>query len=114
MLERALPRSAAADPVAGRCWSISLLVLVAGLQLGWRHVNSGWLFASSSLRLPLDLVGGTSVKIKLAWMYLSLWTGMLLLTVVNVELILRSLVVADRGHAAAAAACRPAGGGVGC
>ncbi len=96
MAERALPRSAAAI-LSLSLLAISLLVLVAGLQLGWRHVNSGWLFASSSLRLPLDLVGGTSVKIKLAWMYLSLWTGMLLLTVVNVELILRSLVVLTGG-----------------
>ena len=29
---------------------ISLMVLVIGLQFGWKHVNSGWLFASSSLK----------------------------------------------------------------
>ena len=71
---------------------LSLAVLVVALQYGWRHVTSGWLFNSSSLRLPLDLVGGEVVRIKLAWMYLSLWTGVLLMTIVNVELILRSLM----------------------
>ena len=30
---------------------ISLLVLVVGLQLGLKHVDSGWLFSSSSLSL---------------------------------------------------------------
>ncbi len=96
MLERALPRAAALI-LALVLLLVSLIVLLAGLKYGWRHVNSGWLFASSSLRLPLDLVGGTSVKIKLAWMYLSLWVGLILLTIVNVELILRNLVVLTGG-----------------
>ncbi|ETW12029.1 tripartite ATP-independent periplasmic transporter [Roseivivax marinus] len=72
--------------------AMSLTVLLVGAQLGWTHVNSGWLFNSSSLRLPLDLVGGEPVRIKLAWMYLSLFTEMVLLTVVNIELILREVL----------------------
>ena len=36
---------------------VALLVPVVGLQLGIKHVNSGWLFKSSSLKLPLDLIG---------------------------------------------------------
>ena len=72
--------------------ALSLAVLVMGIQLGWDHVQSGWLFASSSLRLPLDLVGGGVVRVKLAWMYMSVWIGMVLLTSVNVELILREIV----------------------
>ena len=71
---------------------LSLLVLVIAVQLGWKHVNSGWLFASSSLRLPLGLFGMKAQKLKLAWMYMSLFTGVCLMIVVNVELILRSLV----------------------
>ena len=71
--------------------ALSLLVLVVGFQLGLRHVNSGWLFASSSLKLPLDLVGGKAVPIKLAWMYMSLPVGIALLIAVNVELMLRSI-----------------------
>lgn len=72
--------------------AMSLCVLVLGIQLGWDHVQSGWLFNSSSLRLPLDLVGGSSVRLKLAWMYMSVWVCMVLLTSVNVELILREIV----------------------
>ena len=36
---------------------ISLLVLVVGLQFGLKHVDSGWLFSSSSLKWPLHLIG---------------------------------------------------------
>jgi len=70
--------------------AISLLVLVFGIKLGLKHVNSGWLFASSSLKIPLSIVGMQSVKLKLAYMYSSLWIGLILLTCINVELILKS------------------------
>ena len=40
----------------------------------------------------LALIGMTSVKIKLAYMYMSLFVGLILLTAVNIELILRSLI----------------------
>ena len=76
---------------------VSLLVLVVAFQLGVKHVNSGWLFASSSLKLPLSLIGMKSVKIKLAWMYMSMFTGVCLMILVNVELILRSMVAALGG-----------------
>lgn len=70
---------------------VSLLVLVMGVKLGLKHVNSGWLFSSSSLKVPLHLIGMKAVKLKLVYMYSSLWIGLILLTVVNIELILRSL-----------------------
>ena len=72
--------------------AVALLVLVVALQLGLKHVNSGWLFASSSLRLPLGLIGMAPVKLKLAWMFMSLFVGVILLTSVTVELLLRQLV----------------------
>jgi TRAP-type C4-dicarboxylate transport system permease small subunit len=75
----------------------SLAVLVVGAQLGLKHVDSGWLFSSSSLKLPLFLIGMKSVKIKLAWMYMSLLVGVWLMILVNIELILRSVVVALGG-----------------
>ncbi|MEK9855442.1 MAG: TRAP transporter small permease subunit [Rhodobiaceae bacterium] len=75
----------------------SLAVLVVGAQMGLKHVDSGWLFASSSLKLPLFLIGMKSVKIKLAWMYMSLLVGVWLMILVNIELILRSIVVALGG-----------------
>ncbi len=71
---------------------LSLLVLIIGLQLGWKHVNGGWLFNSSSLKLPLEALGYGTVRIKLAWMYMSLFVGLVLLTMVNLELILRALI----------------------
>ncbi|QFS84845.1 TRAP transporter small permease [Roseivivax sp. THAF197b] len=98
MLTEALPRRLA-DIVILVLLGLAMTVLLMGIQLGWNHVNSGWLFASSSLRLPLDLVGGTSIKIKLAWMYMSIFVGMVLMAIVNVELILRRiLMIAGRAE----------------
>ena len=71
---------------------VSLFVLVIAIKLGWAHVNSGWLFSSSSLKLPLQLIGMESVKLKLAWAYMSLFVGFCLMLVVNLELLLRMLV----------------------
>jgi TRAP-type C4-dicarboxylate transport system permease small subunit len=91
MALEALPRRAA-DLLALVLLLISLAVLAVALQLGLRHVNSGWLFNSSSLKLPLDLIGGETLRIKLAWMYLSVYVGAALLTLVNLELILRQII----------------------
>lgn len=71
---------------------MSLVVLVIGLQFGYKHTSTGWLFASSSLKIPLDWIGYKVVRVKLAWMYMSLFVGLILLVMVNVELILRCLV----------------------
>ena len=87
----AIPRRAFAVLSLG-LFLLSLLVSVIALQLGWKHVNSGWLFASASLKLPLQLIGLKAIKIKLAWMYLSLFTGACLMLAVNVELILRQVI----------------------
>lgn len=97
MFERALPRTPGAI-LSLILLAISLVVLVMGIQLGLRHVNSGWLFNSSSLKLPLDLFGGTPVRIKLAWMYMSLVTGLILMTIVNVELMLRQVAALIGGE----------------
>jgi len=70
---------------------IGLLVLVMGIKLGYKHVNSGWLFSSSTLKLPLGLIGMETVKLKLVYMYASLWVGLILLTSVSMELILKAL-----------------------
>ena len=71
----------------------SLIVLFIAVQLGWNHVNSGWLFSSASLKIPATLVGLKAIKIKLAWMYLSMFTGVALMIVVNIEMIVRQLLV---------------------
>ena len=74
-------------------FTVSLLVLVVSAQLGWNHVKSGWLFSSASLKLPLHLIGLKVVKLKLAWMYMSLLIGVWLMIAVNVEMILRQVFV---------------------
>ena len=70
---------------------VSLGVLVIALQLGLKHINSGWLFNSSSLKIPLDLVGGESIRLKLAWMYMSVYVGFVGMVLVNVEMLLKNL-----------------------
>lgn len=71
--------------------ALSLVVLVYGFRLGLNHVNSGWLFNSSSLKLPLESLGLGLVRIKLAWMYMSLPVGLLMMTLVNIELCLKAI-----------------------
>jgi TRAP-type C4-dicarboxylate transport system permease small subunit len=71
---------------------ISLMVLVVGLQMGLKHVSSGWLFASSSLKIPLEAFGLGLVRIKLAWMYMSLPVGIAMMILVNIELSLKTII----------------------
>ena len=71
---------------------ISLLVLVVGLQFGLKHVDSGWLFSSSSLKWPLHLIGMETTRVKLAWMYMSLPVGLIMMSLVNVELIIKNFL----------------------
>lgn len=71
---------------------ISLMVLVVGLQMGLKHVSSGWLFNSSSLKLPLEAFGLGLVRVKLAWMYMSLPVGIVMMILVNIELTLKAII----------------------
>ncbi len=70
----------------------ALMVLVVGFQLGLKHVQSGWLFASSTLKLPLEVFGLGLVRLKLAWMYMSLPVGIAMMILVNIELSLKTIV----------------------
>ena len=71
---------------------VSLFVLVIGLELGFKHINAGWIFNSSSIKIPFHLIGGKAEPIKLAWMYMSLPIGIIFLISVNIELILRNIL----------------------
>ena len=71
---------------------ISLMVLVVGLNFGLKHVESGWLFYSSSLKWPLQMIGMEAIKMKLAWMYMSLPVGFTMMTLVNIELIIKNFI----------------------
>lgn len=71
---------------------MSTCVLVVAVQLGWDHtMGFGGNFESSSLVIPLDWVGGQSFKLKLRYMYASLFVCFVMLLVINFELILRSV-----------------------
>lgn len=97
MVERALPRAVSAI-LSLFLLSVSLLVLITAVSLGLDHSGGlAWSFTSSSLWIPLDWVGGTSFKLTLAWMYMSLLVGFILLTIVNIELILRALITLTGG-----------------
>lgn len=99
MLERALPR------VASSLLTLAILLATLGLLVvmvwvGWdRHVDSmtgnG---RSASLRIPLSLIGGEDIRFRNWWMFLSLWVGVVLLTSVTVELILRQLITLFGGR----------------
>ena len=72
---------------------LSLMVLIVAIGHGYNHTfGFGGNFNSSSLRIPLDWVGLESVRVKLRYMYASLFVGVVLLTAVTIELILRTLV----------------------
>jgi TRAP-type C4-dicarboxylate transport system permease small subunit len=66
---------------------LSLFILIVGLKLGLQHIKVGWIFNSSSIKIPLFLIGEQSKPIKLAWMYMSLPVGISMLILVNIELI---------------------------
>ena len=66
---------------------LSLFILIVGLKLGLQHIKVGWIFNSSSIKIPLFLIGEQSKPIKLAWMYMSLPVGIFMLILVNIELI---------------------------
>ena len=92
MLPRALPR--VPSLLLGIVLLIlSLLVLLVAVGHGQNHTfGFGGNFDSSSLRVPLDLIGMESVKVKLRYMYGSLLLCVVLLIMVTAELILRMIV----------------------
>ena len=71
---------------------ISMMVLVVGLNYGLKHVESGLLFYSSSMKWPLQLIGMEAIRMKLAWMYMSLPVGLTLMIFVNIELIVKNFI----------------------
>ena len=71
---------------------ISLTVLIIGFEMGLWDINAGWIFSSSSIKIPYSLLGGKTEAMKLAWMYMSLPVGIFLLILVNIELILKTIL----------------------
>ena len=71
---------------------VSLTVLLIGFEMGLKHINAGWIFSSSSIKIPFSLIGGKTEAMKLAWMYMSLPVGIFLLILVIIELALRNIL----------------------
>jgi len=73
--------------------TLTLMVLIVAVGHGYTHTfGFGGNFNSSSLRIPLDWIGLEPVRVKLRYMYASLFVGMVLLSIVTVELILRTII----------------------
>lgn len=86
-------RGAASHLLISAILIVSLCVIVVAARYGWDHtMGFGGNFDSSSLKLPLDLIGMETVRVKLRYMYGSLLVCMLLLIPVNIELLLRHLI----------------------
>lgn len=72
--------------------SLSLVVLVVGVQIGWREVTGlGGRFDSASLFVPVNWDLSEWHRVPRSWMMASLPVGLVLLIMVNVELLLRTL-----------------------
>ncbi|MFK7866237.1 MAG: TRAP transporter small permease [Alphaproteobacteria bacterium] len=71
---------------------ISGIVIFFLVKSAYAHVNSGWLFSSASLKLPLDLIGLKSIKLKLAYVYMPLLVCFAMMFIINLELIFRKLI----------------------
>jgi len=91
MLERFLPKILS-NILVFLILIISLNVLLIGFEMGLKHINAGWIFSSSSIKIPFSLIGGKTEAMKLAWMYMSLPVGIFLLILVNIELVLRTIL----------------------
>ena len=71
---------------------ISTVVLYYGMHIGWKHtMGFGGNFESSSLKVPLSLIGLETFKMKLRYMYGSLLVATFLIFLVSIELILKSV-----------------------
>jgi TRAP-type C4-dicarboxylate transport system permease small subunit len=92
MVPRALPRRVGLG-LAIFLLMLSFGVLIVGIQHSANHTfGFGGNFNSSSLKVPLDWIGMDTVRVKLRYMYASLFTGIVLLISVNIELILRAAI----------------------
>ena len=92
MLEHALPKSAA-RVLNIFLLLISLLVLCVAVKIGWGEVTGfGGRFKTAALYVPTDLSFANWHRVPRSWMMMSLFVGVSLLTLVNIELILRNVV----------------------
>jgi len=76
----------------------SLLILLIAVQIGWKEVTGfGGKFATASLYLP-SFDGW--FRVPRSWMMLSLLVGIVLLISVNIEMIIRKIILFIGGEQA--------------
>lgn len=72
---------------------ISLGVLLLAVQIGYAEVTGfGGKFATASLYVPGNFTLTEWARVPRSWMMMSMFVGVILLTLVNIELILRSVI----------------------
>ena len=79
-------------------WLVALIVLIVAVQIGWDHFNAGWLFKSSSMKIPAGLISERALRMPLAYSYLSLLLSVCLMISVSVELTMRHVRQLLTGH----------------
>lgn len=73
---------------------LSAIVMYVSIQFGWNHTfGFGGNFDASAMRIPFDWIGGESIRVKLRYMYGALLFGVVMIFVVNIELILRNIIL---------------------
>lgn len=73
--------------------SLSLLVLIVAVQIGWSEVTGfGGRFKTAALYLPTSASFDTWFRIPRSWMMASLLVGVVMLILVNIELIFRAFL----------------------
>ena len=71
---------------------IALAVLLVAVPIGWAEVTGFMSRASTASLYYIDITTGEWEKVPRRWMMMSLFVGVILLIIVNVELILRALI----------------------
>jgi TRAP-type C4-dicarboxylate transport system permease small subunit len=79
-------------------WLVALIVLIVAVQIGWDHFNAGWLFKSSSMKIPAGLISERPVRMPLAYSYMSLLLSVCLMISVSAELTMRHVRQLLTGH----------------
>lgn len=91
---------------------VCLVVLIFAVQIGWKEVNGlGGRFATASLYVPTSFGFDEWYRVPRSWMMLSLFVGVVLLILVNVELILRRVISLFGGGESLPAIGGPVSGG---
>lgn len=72
---------------------ISLTVLIIAIRIGYSEVTGfGGNFATASLYVPGNFTLSEWIRVPRSWMMASIFVGVILLAMVNIELILRSVI----------------------